>query len=105
LLGNTATTATTLTSTANPSNSGATVTFKAVVKISGTTFAAPTGTVTFADGGVPLAGGTVTLNTNSASFSISTLSSGTHSITAAYSGDARFAASTSAVLSQGIHAN
>jgi hypothetical protein len=44
----------------------------------------------------------VALNGTSASFSISSLSPGTHSITAAYSGDARFGGSTSAVLSQGV---
>ena len=103
LLGSTPTTSTTLTSSANPSKSGTAVTFKAVVQIGGTHFATPSGTVTFADGGKALSGGTVALHGTSASFGISTLSSGTHSITAAYSGDARFGASTSAVLSQVVH--
>jgi len=100
LLGSTTTTSITLTSSANPSKKGTAVTFKAVVQINGTTFATPSGTVTFADGGQSLPGGTVALNGKSAGFRISTLSSGTHSITAAYSGDARFGASTSAVMSQ-----
>ena len=100
LLGSTATTSTTLTSSANPAKAGKAVTFKAVVQIGGTTFATPSGTVTFADGGNVLPGGMVALNGTSARLSISTLSPGTHSITAAYSGDARFGASTSAVLSQ-----
>jgi len=102
LLGSTTTTSTTLTSSANPSKPGTAVTFKAAVHIGGTTFGTPSGTVTFADGGKALSGGVVALNGTSASFSISSLSPGTHSITAAYSGDARFGGSTSAVLSQGV---
>jgi hypothetical protein len=103
LLGNTAATSTTLTSSANPSEPGAAVTFKALVHIGAAAFATPSGTVTFADGGTVLSGGTVALNGTSASFTISTLAPGTHSITAAYSGDARFAASTSAALKQMVH--
>src|ERR1035441_9057376 len=57
LLGSTATTSTTLTSSANPAKAGKAVTFKAVVQIGGTTFATPGGTVTFADGGNVLPGG------------------------------------------------
>jgi hypothetical protein len=103
LLGSTTTTSTTLTSSANPSKSGTAVTFRAVVHVSGPAFAAPAGMVIFADGGKALSGGTVMLNGTSASFNISTLSPGTHSITAAYSGDPRFGASTSAVLSQVVY--
>jgi hypothetical protein len=103
LFGSTATTSLTLTSSPNPSNKGALVTFNATPQINGASFANPTGTVTFADGGKPLAGGTVALNGKSASFKISTLSSGTHSITAVYSGDTRFGGSTSPVLTQIVH--
>ena len=52
------------------------------------------------DAGIPMPGGTVPLNGTSALFTISTLSVGTHSITAAYSGDAKFAAITSAALNE-----
>ena len=55
----------------------------------------PTGTVTFEDDGVALAA-PVTLVGGSAQFSLLSLAAGTHSITAVYSGDGNFAASTSA---------
>jgi hypothetical protein len=56
----------------------------------------PTGTVTFSDGANSL--GTATLSGGTATFSTSSLTVGSHSITAAYSGDANFAASTSTVV-------
>ncbi|MGA8763291.1 MAG: FG-GAP-like repeat-containing protein [Candidatus Sulfotelmatobacter sp.] len=89
---------TTLTSSQNPSQFGQPVTFTATVKpqFSGT----PTGTMVFKDGtktlkSVPLNGGTASLTT-------STLASGTHSITATYSGNSEFTAS-SAALTQTVH--
>jgi pterin-4a-carbinolamine dehydratase len=45
----------------------------------------------------------VTLSGNTASLSTSTLTTGTHAITAIYSGDINFAASTSAVLKQVVN--
>ncbi|MGB7752651.1 MAG: glycoside hydrolase family 44 protein [Candidatus Acidiferrales bacterium] len=54
----------------------------------------PTGSVTFLDGQMQL--GAVTLNGGAASFSTASLAAGTHTITAAYSGDSNYAASTSA---------
>ena len=60
------------------------------------------GTVTFADGATPLPGGTVMLNGTLATFSISTLSAGTHAITATYNGDARFTTSTSSAVNQTV---
>src|SRR5205807_287725 len=56
----------------------------------------PTGTVTFADGATIL--GTVTLSGGTATLRTSALSAGSHGITVRYSGDAQFAASTSAPL-------
>ena len=101
LLGNAATTTATLQSYPNPAKPGQTVTFKAIVRVqSYPYFGMPGGTVTFADAGIPMPGGTVPLNGTSALFTISTLSVGTHSITAAYSGDAKFAAITSAALNE-----
>jgi hypothetical protein len=101
LQGSTSTTTLTLASTVNPSNTGQTVTFKAVVRPpTGPYFGPPSGTVTFADAGTPLPGATIVLSGTSATFSLSTLSTGTHSITAAYSGDARFGPSTSPTLNQ-----
>jgi hypothetical protein len=87
----------TLVSSAAASSTGAPVTFTATImsSISGT----PTGTVTFLDGATSV--GTGALNPSAvAAFTTSTLSVGTHPITATYAGDANFAASTSTVLSQ-----
>jgi hypothetical protein len=65
--------------------------------------AIPTGTVTFMDGGTTL--GTRTLSGGQATFSISSLTSGSHSITAIYSGDLIYAGSTSAPLAQSVNEN
>jgi hypothetical protein len=91
-------TTTSLTSSANPSVYGKSVTFTATIHppTSGT----PTGTVTFKDGAATLA--TVTLTGNSASFSTTTLAAQTHSIVATYNGDANFSASNSPILTETI---
>jgi hypothetical protein len=57
--------------------------------------------VTFLDGGTAI--GTGTLAGGIASFTTSSLTAGTHSITAAYAGNAIFAASTSPALAQAIN--
>src|SRR5208337_1139298 len=94
-------TTTTLSSSLNPSTYGQTVTFTAVV--SSTAGAPPNGeTVTFLQGTNVL--GTGALAGGSATFTISTLSTGgTDKITAKYPGDSTFAASTSAVLAQVVN--
>lgn len=70
-----------------------TATFSVSVSGSGGT---PTGTVTFLEGSTVV--GTATLDASGqATFSTSTLSSGSHTITARYDGDATFASSTSTV--------
>ena len=89
-------TSTSLASTPNPSNAGQTVTLAAKVSATALATGVPTGTVTFRDGTTVL--GTATLVNGSASFSISTLAVGSHSLTAAYGGSAAFASSTSAVV-------
>jgi hypothetical protein len=91
-----AVTATNLSSSLNPAALGQTVTLTAqVTSATGT----PTGTVTFNDSSNSL--GAVGLdNTGTATFATSSLTSGSHSITAAYSGDANHAASTSAAINQ-----
>lgn len=82
----------TLTSSANPSSAGQSVTFTASIPTGAT------GTITFKDGSTvlgtaPVSGGVATLTT-------STLTSGTHTITATYGGDTNYGAATSAPLSQ-----
>ena len=92
-----ATSVTTLASSTNPSNFGASVTFTATVSTNG---GAATGTVTFSDGTAVI--GTAALNAGTAAFSSSTLALGAHPITAAYSGDAKDTASQSAMLNQQV---
>jgi hypothetical protein len=93
---NQANTTTTVSSSANPSTLGQSVTFIAAVSPS-----AASGTVTFYDGATAL--GSATLTGGSASLSTSTLSVGTHSITAAYNGDSNNSASTSSALAQTVN--
>src|SRR5881296_2824534 len=95
-------TSTTLASTPNPSAVGQAVTLNATVSAVAPAVGVPTGTVTFRDGAAVL--GTATLVNGSASISISTLAVGTHPLTAAYGGNATFAASTSAVVNQVVNA-
>lgn len=90
---------TTLVSSANPSTSGETVTFTATVK--STTTGTPAGTVNFMDGTTKL--GSRTLSAGVAAFPTSTLSTGTHQITAVYVGNGDYTTSTSAVLSQKVN--
>jgi hypothetical protein len=64
----------------------------------------PTGTVTFKDGGTQI--GTGSLNASGlATFSASGLAVGSHSVTAVYSGDSNFSASTSAAVSVTVSAS
>jgi hypothetical protein len=87
----------TLGSSANPSFDGQSVTFTTTVA-SGTSNM-PTGTIKFGDGNSVI--GTSTLNASGvATFTTSTLAVGTHTITAAYSGDSNFSPTNSPVLSQ-----
>jgi hypothetical protein len=61
----------------------------------------PTGNVTFYDGGKSLGTGSLSADGH-ATFSISSLSKGTHSITAAYNGDDNFDGCNSGAFSQVI---
>jgi hypothetical protein len=92
-------TTTTVSPNINPSNLGQSIVITAVVVPSagGTT----TGTVTFLDGTTSL--GTATVSGNIAQFSLSSLSVGSHSITAKYSGDGNFTASTSTVVTETVN--
>jgi len=95
-------TTTTLNSSANPATYGHSVTFSAqVTSGSGT----PTGTVTFKDNGTTIPGcGAANLDgSGQATCSTATLTVGTHSIAAVYSGDASFSTSTSSAVSQAVN--
>src|SRR5580658_7655740 len=95
-------TATSLTASATQATSGQAVTFTAVVAPKSGS-GVPTGTVAFSDGATQI--GTASLNSSgSAAFDTSSLAIGSHSISAAYSGDANFAGSTSAAVSITISA-
>lgn len=94
----------TLTSSPNPSTSGKSVTFTATVTNNSFFFdcyfhGTPTGQVTFKSGTTTL--GTASLASNgSATYSTTSLAVGTDQITAVYSGDTTYEASTSSVLYQ-----
>lgn len=93
---NTAAATTTVSSSKNPTVFGQAVSFTATVSATSGT---PTGTVTFLDGATTL--GTATLDsTGAGSFTTSSLAVGNHSITASYSGDSNFNASTSSAFTQ-----
>ena len=92
-------TVTLLTSSANPSIIGQAVTFAASVATTGAFVSIPAGTLTFYDGTTVLNSTTLDANGN-ASFTTSTLTVGTHPITAVYTGNAVTATSTSTVVQQ-----
>jgi len=94
-------TTTAMISSANPQNTGGTVTFTATVSpATGTTI--PTGSVVFSVNGATAA--TVALNASGvATYTTTTLAAGSDSVTAAYGGAATFSASTSAVLTETIN--
>lgn len=97
---NKATTSSALTSAPNPSTRGQAVTFTATVK--GAFGGSPSGTVTFKDGTTAIGTGTVSATTHQAQFVTTTLSVGTHNITAVYGGDAHYLTSTSPVVKQTV---
>jgi hypothetical protein len=88
-----ATVVVTLASSANPSNPSQAVTFSATVH------AGATGSITFLDGTTIVGVGTINA-AGVATFTTSTLTIGSHSITASYGGDSGYSAATSAVLTQ-----
>ncbi len=89
-----------LSSSLNPSKVGQQVTFRATVTASLPGLPIPTGKVTFKDGPTKLA--TVALTGSTATFSTSTLTAGTHKITATYSGDTNFNPHSSPALIQKV---
>jgi hypothetical protein len=84
-----------LTSSYNPSVSGANVTFTA--KIAGVGTVIPTGSVVFSDGSATL--GTVPLDAaGAASFQTSSLSVGSHSISMTYAGDKNYSSASASLI-------
>ena len=92
-------TTTTVASSANPSVQGQTVTYTATVRPAGVS-----GSVAFNDGGTPVTGCAArSLNSSGqATCQVTYATTGSHAITAVYSGDAANAGSTSAVLTQSV---
>ena len=93
-------------SSANPSTSGRSVTFTAMVTATGTA-AAPTGTVAFHDGAGTIDGcSAVALSAGGgASCTTAALAPGSHAIAAAYSGDTNVKPATSATLTQVVNSS
>jgi hypothetical protein len=83
-----------LSASPSPAVAGTPVTITAAVQYAAGTILHPTGSVTIKDGSTTLA--TLSLEDASASFTTSTLGAGMHSLTATYTGDADFAASSGA---------
>ena len=96
----TASATTALTGTPNPASVGQSVTFTATV--TPTTSGTPTGTVSFFDGSTLI--GSSSLSGGVATFSTSTLTAGSHSATAVYSGLGNYAGSTSTAVNEVVAA-
>ncbi|HEX3121610.1 MAG TPA: Ig-like domain-containing protein, partial [Candidatus Acidoferrum sp.] len=94
-------TATALTSSSNPASQGQSVTFTATVTSSSGT---PVGSVTFTDGATVLASNVAVNSSGIATFSTSSLSTGTHSIGASFTGSTGWQNSTATTLTQTINA-
>ncbi|MDE1769010.1 MAG: Ig-like domain repeat protein [Thaumarchaeota archaeon] len=99
---NQASTATTLTSSANPSKVGHLVTFTAKIKSVSPAIGVPTGTVQFTIDGTAQSP-VIISSTGKATYTISSLSVGLHSVIAQYSGSSNFVSSTSTALTQTVH--
>ncbi|MGD0735468.1 MAG: Ig-like domain repeat protein [Terracidiphilus sp.] len=98
-----ASSATTVTSSANPTVFGQSVTFTATVSAIAPGAGTPTTTVTFLDGGTPI--GTGTLTGGVATFTTSALAVGNHTITASYAGDGNFNGSTGSLTGNPLVVN
>jgi ELWxxDGT repeat protein len=97
-------TATTVASSSNPAVVAHTVTFTATVQANAPGSGTPTGTVTFKDITTVLGARTLGLG-GRATFSISSLTVGTHAITASYGGDNNFAPSVSPIIAEVVKAS
>ena len=100
----TTTTTTTLSSALNPSKYGQSVMLTATVQATGGTIQPTSGTVQFWDG-TALLGSAALANSNQASFSISALAVGSHSLRAVWLASANFQSSTSGSITQQVVKN
>jgi autotransporter-associated beta strand protein len=98
---NQAPTATAVTTSPNPSAFGQLIVLSATVTVVAPATGTPTGSVTFLDGSTALGSGGVD-SSGHATFSASGLAVGSHTISAAYSGDVNFMADTSAPFTQTV---
>jgi hypothetical protein len=97
-------TTTSVTSSGTPSTAGQSVTFSASIAVTAPGTGTPTGTVAFMDGASAIAGCSAQpVSSGGATCSTSSLTVGSHSVTATYSGDATFLSSTSNALTQDVH--
>jgi hypothetical protein len=97
-------TTTTLSSALNPSKYGQSVMLTATVQATGGTIQPTSGTVQFWDG-TALLGSAALTNSSQASFSISALAAGSHSLTAVLLASANFQTSTSGSITQQVVKN
>jgi hypothetical protein len=88
-------------STISVATSGTPSTFAGAVTFTATTSAGATGTVTFYDGGSSI--GTGTISGTTATLAISTLTGGSHTITASWPGNTNYNAATSTGISQVVN--
>ena len=98
----TTTTTTTLGSSPNPSTYGQPVTFTATVQTNGQTATDATGNVVFKDGGTPVSTNSAPVN-GVFTYTTSGLTANTHAFTAVYSGDSKYATSTSTATNQVVN--
>lgn len=89
-----------LSSTPNPSVYGSAVTFTATVSSNGS--AVTSGEVDLMDGATQIGSVALAGNNGTAAFSVSSLSAGSHTVTASYKGSDEFQASTSAPAAQTV---
>ena len=102
---NQAATTTTLATSGSPSVFGQSVTFTATVAVTAPGAGTPTGTVAFKDNGVNISGcATQAVSVGgTATCTVSSLSVGSHPITAVYNGDTNFTGSTSGTVTQVVN--
>ena len=98
---NQASTTTALAVDNNPAVYGQQVTLTATIGVSTPGAGTPTGSVTFYDGSTAL--GTANLVGNQATLPVTTLATGSHNLTAQYTGDGNFTGSTSPVVSETVN--